>query len=103
LGGGSHTKASHVAAKSKDIKLASAESIKNDAIYLQVGAFSKIDNARQLSTKIAKFTENHPTQINHSASLYRVQIGPLASATQSNILKRTLEANGFDKVVAISN
>lgn len=70
-------------------------------IYLQVGAFSQLDNAKQLSTKIAKLTDK-PTSIDHSNSLYRVHVGPIACETQGNKLKHRLEENGFNKVVVVT-
>lgn len=82
-------------------KYAAANS-KTGTTYLQVGAFSQIDNAKQLSAKIAKLTDK-PTSINHNDHLYRVHIGPIASANQSNKLKNLLEENGFNKVVVITN
>ncbi|CAL7964200.1 rare lipoprotein A [Gammaproteobacteria bacterium] len=89
--------------KNSQIKYAAAtKPAKNGAMYLQVGAFSRLDNAKQLFTKIAKLTDR-PTSIKRSDSLYRVHIGPMACATQSNKLKRLLEKNGFNKVVVVTN
>jgi len=92
--------AKHASAKpSKGIKSPPKSAGK---IYLQVGAFAHIDNAKQLSAKIAGLT-NKPTHIDHSASLYRVKIGPMAYASQGDQLKLLLEKNGFNKVVVITN
>lgn len=75
---------------------------KTEAVYLQVGAFSNLNNAKQLTTEIAKFT-NKPTYINHNASLYKVQIGPITCATQREQLKQLLEKKGFNKITVITN
>jgi rare lipoprotein A len=99
---GTRAKTKYVPTKANAVKQLSSIPNKNESIYLQVGAFSRIDNAKELSTKIAKLTDN-PIQINHSDNLYRVQVGPMACATQSNTLKQTLEANGFNKVVVVTS
>ena len=75
---------------------------KTNNMYLQVGAFSDFNNAKQLTAEIAKFT-NKPTTINHNANLYKVQVGPIACATQSEQLKQFLEEKGFSKIVVIAN
>lgn len=71
------------------------------AIYLQVGAFSQLANAEKISSKVADIV-NKPTKIDHKDKLYRVCIGPIASIDQRDNLQKTLQAQGFDKVMAIS-
>ena len=90
--------------KSKDRSLSSSNKNTRPAgsMYLQVGAFAHLDNAKQLSAKINKLTDK-PTHIDHNANLYRVQVGPIACATQRGQLKQLLEENGFDKVVVVTN
>ena len=77
-------------------------STKNKGIYLQVGAFTNQNNAKQLSTKLEKLT-NKPTCIKRSNNLYRVHVGPIANSTQSDKLKNVLKENGFNKVVVVNN
>ena len=76
--------------------------IKINNMYLQVGAFSDLHNAKQLTTKIAKFT-NKPTTIKHNSNLYKVHVGPIASATQGEQLKQFLQEKGFGEIVVITN
>jgi rare lipoprotein A len=75
---------------------------KSKKVYLQVGAFSHIENAKQYSTKIAQLT-NKPTHIDHSLKMYRVKVGPLACTNQGDKLKQLLENNGFDKIIITAN
>ncbi len=90
--------AQYAASKPKSTK----KYAKSSETYLQVGAFSQLNNAKQLSNKIAKLIDK-PTKINQSDNLYRVQVGPLACATQGDQLKQLLEENGVDKVVVVAN
>ena len=69
-------------------------------VFLQVGAFVKLDNAKQLSSKVTQIVDK-PTHIEHKSSLYRVQIGPLASSGQGDKLKALLERNGFEHVTFV--
>lgn len=79
--------------KSKDTDL-STKSAKNRAIYLQVGAFSQLANAKQLYVKIAKLTDE-AIHIKHKDGIYRVQVGPMENTADSNRLKHILEKNGL--------
>jgi len=74
----------------------------SNSTYIQVGAFSQFDNAKQVTDKLAKITSK-PTRIDHSANLYRVKIGPLACANQSEQIRQLLAENGFDKAVLVTN
>lgn len=71
-----------------------------ERVFLQVGAFTKLENAKQLSDKVNELTSN-PVQIKHKENLYRVQVGPLASAAQGNKLKNFLEDNGIKQVSVV--
>jgi rare lipoprotein A len=79
----------------------------NTKLYLQVGAFSNFASAQQLSQRIASLI-NLQTQINQSmnddkkATVYRVQIGPLDNSKESSRVKKLLENNGINNVVAIN-
>lgn len=69
-------------------------------IFLQLGAFSQLANAEQLFEKANQVTDK-PIHIEHKDSLYRVHIGPLASAAQTDELKQLLENEGFEQVTVI--
>ena len=59
-----------------------------DGIYLQVGAFSRADNARQLRDRLERLLDidASQTRVVRDGSLHRVQLGPYASddAAQSD-------------------
>lgn len=74
--------------------------IQQPKVFLQIGAFSKLDNAEKLSDKVTKLIAK-PVEISQMDSLYRVHVGPLASASQGGELKKFLEENGFEKVSII--
>ena len=65
-------------------------------VYLQLGAFSEYQNAVQLKRKLAQLP-NPKIQTEHrpSASLYRVQIGPIASAWHARKIKQQLAKLGI--------
>ena len=86
-----------VVAKKKDEE---PKKLVQNKIFLQVGAFAKLDNAKQLSDEVTKITEN-PVHIEHKADLYRVHVGPLASSSQSDELKILLEKSGFEQVALV--
>lgn len=68
-------------------------------MFLQIGAFTKLANAKQLYNDVNKCIKNPlPVHIEHKADLYRVQIGPLADSTQIDKLKLLLEKNGIKQV-----
>lgn len=78
---------------------------KKPHIYLQVAAFSGRSSAEHLSKRIQKIVP-HSVQIqtayaqNHRP-LYKVQIGPLASAADSNKLLNKLRAHGLNETKTI--
>src|SRR5690606_2076309 len=57
--------------------------------YLQVGAFSSAKNAKYLASRLHHITA-HETRI-IGGHLYRVQIGPLKSATESHYLQARIQ------------
>jgi rare lipoprotein A len=75
--------------------------IDDKPIYLQVGAFSQLANAKKISDQVSGIVDK-PTKINHKDKLYRVCVGPIASTDQKDTLQKTLQAQGFDKVVVAS-
>lgn len=87
--------------KSKGESLSSKSKQANESrVFLQLGAFAKLDNAKMLLDKATQFI-NKPVHIEHKSDLYRVQIGPLASSSQGDKLKLFLEQKGFKNVTVI--
>jgi len=71
------------------------------AFYLQVGAFSELENAKKISAKVSNIVDK-PTKIHHKDKLYRVYVGPIASNDQKNDLQKILQAQGFNRTVLVS-
>ena len=91
-----------LASRHKNAKPANDDKkIGDKAIYLQVGAFSELANAEKISSKVSNIV-NKLTKIDHKDKLYRVCVGPIASNDQKDALQKTLQAQGFDKVMVIS-
>jgi len=71
-------------------------------VFLQIGAFSKLDNAQIYSKKIKNIMpcdkEKVKIDINNT-NMYRVQVGPYNDTSQSYKIKLLLENNGFDKII----
>jgi peptidoglycan lytic transglycosylase len=77
------------------------------ALYLQVGAFRDRENARRLLNRI-KLTQLRASQIRiqpvyrKSETLFRVQVGPLASANEAGDIASQLRRLGIDAVRLVS-
>lgn len=58
----------------------------DDGIYLQIGAFSSVDNAQRLVERLAREPEFdvQRTRVVMNGALHRVQIGPYASADEAH-------------------
>jgi rare lipoprotein A len=73
-------------------------------IYLQVGAFAQSNNAYSFKKQIAALTDK-PVRITHeqinNKTIYRVQIGPLASVDENDSLHQKLSMNKISKVITI--
>lgn len=75
-------------------------------IYLQVGAFKNLAMAQNLSQRINHIV-NAPTHVNadelHSrpSKLYRVQVGPILSRTESYKVKQLLESKGIRHAMVV--
>jgi rare lipoprotein A len=73
-------------------------------LYLQIGAFSKRENADQLSNQILHFAKApvsiHST-VRNNKTLYRVQIGPIVSVDRSDILHQELKQRGLGDPVTV--
>ncbi|MDA3920653.1 MAG: septal ring lytic transglycosylase RlpA family protein [Salinisphaera sp.] len=69
----------------------------DERLYLQAGAFGNPDNARRQVQRLSRAGANHVTIVppDPSTPLYRVHIGPFATASQRSRTGRQLAANGF--------
>ncbi len=77
--------------------LPATESTSASSLYLQLGAFSDVTNAKNLQKKLAdsNFEGVHITQaVNDQQPVYRVRIGPLESAESAKTLTPMLEIHG---------
>lgn len=68
--------------------------------YLQVGAFSKENYARELSTRLKKLTST-PIFIEKKHDYFLVKAGPLASKSLSDKLKDAFKKQGFERVISL--
>lgn len=70
------------------------------SVYLQVGAFGDRVNAEQLQSRLLAAVEApvlvRPAAAQGAPPLYRVQVGPLRSPTDADVLGRRLAALGID-------
>ncbi|HHH47298.1 MAG TPA: SPOR domain-containing protein, partial [Gammaproteobacteria bacterium] len=64
-------------------------------IYLQVGAFSDLLNAKQMLSRLVGLTANN-VLINNQQQIYRVRIGPLESEQAARQLATQLSPHGID-------
>lgn len=88
---------------SKEVVIARSESLINKTpMFLQVGAFTELENAKQLSNKINQLINKHPVNITHKSNLYKVQVGPIVSASQGDQIKQFLQKNGFEHVTVVN-
>ena len=72
----------------------------NQAISLQVGAFTNLTSAQTLLARVEKLVE-HKVIIRYERNLYRVRIGPFSSPEEGHKLKQFLKSKGFDQVIFI--
>ncbi len=95
-------KKSYAPSSSNGITIAKTESLMSKApLFLQVGAFSELENAKRISKKVNQLVAKHQVNIKHKSDLYRVQIGPIASIGQGEKLKQLLEKNGLEHVTVV--
>ncbi|MEA2568093.1 MAG: rare lipoprotein [Acidobacteriota bacterium] len=64
---------------------------------VQVGAFSQEPNAKELQGRLTKIGQQ--SYVDHSATLYRVRIGPFATREQAIAARAKLEAAGISAIV----
>lgn len=75
---------------------------KQPQLYLQVGAFSALDNAEQLKLQLQEIT-HHPIHIMHSNlhRLYKVQVGPLKGVGESDRLQLAIGKAGLGEAITV--
>ena len=76
----------------------SSKSINPVELYVQVGAFVNIQNARKLRSNMQQQLQqqvNITTAESKGQKFYRVRIGPLASAEQADTLSSQIHQQGF--------
>ncbi|MDX9741363.1 MAG: septal ring lytic transglycosylase RlpA family protein [Gammaproteobacteria bacterium] len=73
------------------------------ALYLQAGAFSQMENAQRLSSRIQSATATGIRIVPADAAnpLHRVRIGPLNDVSEADRLSRELLAQGVDTHVVL--
>ncbi|OGT25135.1 MAG: hypothetical protein A3I77_08790 [Gammaproteobacteria bacterium RIFCSPLOWO2_02_FULL_42_14] len=72
-------------------------------IYLQVGAFSRSQNALRLRNEIERVThrEARITQEHNRYGLYRVQVGPLRSVDESDTLQQRIQRLRLGRAITV--
>ncbi len=71
-------------------------------LFLQLGAFSSMDNARALADRI-KAVVGHSNEVFLVAqsNIHRVRIGPLVTMDEGKKLRELLESQGFDDIIFV--
>ncbi len=71
------------------------EPVRNTSLFVQVGAFSRYDNAQRLSAKLAGIGTPEIQQAHvKGQTIYRVRIGPAASVEEADRLLDRVNATG---------
>lgn len=72
-------------------------------MYLQVGAFTREENAMQLKSQLEVLTRRsiRITQEHNRFGLYRVQIGPLGNVNESDNLQQRIQRAGFGRALTV--
>lgn len=66
------------------------------AIYVQAGAFANADNAQRLAAELARFGTAQTMKANiNDRLIYRVRLGPLATAEDADSLRSRMIAAGY--------
>ncbi|OGT51292.1 MAG: hypothetical protein A3E84_04265, partial [Gammaproteobacteria bacterium RIFCSPHIGHO2_12_FULL_42_13] len=69
-------------------------------LYLQVGAFAIANNASHLTLKLKHLTSRN-VRVLHTGHLYRVQIGPLHSVSESDHLQAMISRDGLGHAITV--
>ncbi|MDQ6963867.1 MAG: septal ring lytic transglycosylase RlpA family protein [Mariprofundales bacterium] len=70
----------------------------NNAVFVQVGAFSSYANAQSMRRQLAGFS---PVIIQRSGAIYRVRIGPLVSMQRVEKMVLDLQGAGFNQAIVV--
>ncbi|MDX8413525.1 MAG: septal ring lytic transglycosylase RlpA family protein [Mariprofundales bacterium] len=70
----------------------------NNAVFVQVGAFSSYANAESMKRQMSGFS---PLIIQRSGSIYRVRIGPLVSMPRVEQTVLKLQQAGFNQAIVV--
>ena len=76
----------------------------NPTMYLQLGAYAHIANARKVLNEAKHITQQPvliKTSLNHLRTLYRVRVGPLKTITQSDQIQHTFAEHGFPNAITV--
>ena len=71
-------------------------------MYIQAGAFTKLDNARRLSATLARFGPARMTRaVVRGREFYRVRIGPIGTREEANALLARVIAAGHPDALSV--
>ncbi|MCH7889590.1 MAG: septal ring lytic transglycosylase RlpA family protein [Proteobacteria bacterium] len=71
-------------------------------MYIQAGAFTKLDNARRLSATLARFGPARMTRaVVRGREFYRVRIGPIGTREEANALLARVIAAGHSDALSV--
>jgi len=87
---------------SKSNGLATATNLPDNAVFVQVGAFSSYDNAARMKQRLRSFSPViiQRKQLANSA-IYRVRIGPLVAMPRVEQIVLSLQRAGFDQAIVV--
>jgi rare lipoprotein A len=86
------------------VRMAAATNGSSGRIYVQAGAFSMRDNAQRVQSRIARLGRVQVTAASvHGVEMYRVRLGPFASAEQADHLLARLVDNGYPGARLVGN
>lgn len=73
------------------------------SIYVQVGAFSRYDNADRLRARLVPIGQANVTQVNVDGSpFFRVRMGPVTSVSKADLLlDRVVRAGYHDARIVV--
>lgn len=72
-----------------------------DGLYLQAGAFSDKDRAREMVTRLVDHI-SAPVALRPGDELYRVWVGPFSSDSARSRTRQQLQASGFSETLAVT-
>ncbi len=68
-------------------------------IYVQVGSFSSITNAKNTLEKMQKFHKGKVEEVEGAQTIYRVLLGPFANKQQARNLMNKIKNSGHDAII----